>query len=338
VSRAAVVAGLGSFLPRTVVTNQDLAAEIETDDEWIRTRTGIRQRHVIARGESTGDLAVEAARRALRSAGQPTVDALVLATATPDQLSPATAPQVVDRVGLSGIAAFDVSAVCTGFLYGLATAAGLIASGVAERVLVIGADAFSTILAPEDRSTRAVFGDGAGAVVLRAGSPAEPGALRGFHLGSDGALFRLLGRPGGGSREPATGGRLKAEDAYFRMDGKAVFALAVKHMANSIRETADRFDATPKEFDRYVLHQANARILTSVARRLEVPQDRFISNIDRVGNTSAASIPLALDDGMRSGRLQPGQRVVMAAFGGGLTWGSVALTWPKLPTATDTTS
>ncbi|MFD9903152.1 beta-ketoacyl-ACP synthase III [Streptomyces sp. NPDC059063] len=331
--RAAVIAGLGAWLPPDVVTNADLAAVLDTDDEWIRTRTGIRQRHVVAPGEATGDLAVEAGARALKSAGREHADAVVVATSTPDRLCPATAPDVASRLGLRGVAAFDVGAVCTGFVYALATGAGLIAADAAESVLVIGADAFSTILDPRDRTTRAVFGDGAGAVLLRAGGREEPGVLRGVTLGSDGSRSELIEIPGGGSRQRSTGRRVTQEDLYFTMQGRAVFSEAVQRMAASARESAERIGWPLRSVDRFVPHQANARIIAALAERLGVPTGAFASNIDRVGNTVAASIPLALADDVASGRIRAGDRVLMTGFGGGLTWGSVALTWPELTAA-----
>lgn len=327
---ASVVAGLGAWLPPTVLTNADLAGRLDTTDEWIRSRTGIRQRRVIAPGEATSDLAVEAGLRALKSAEASEVDVVVLATSTPDRPCPATAPEVADRMGLTEVAAFDVSAVCTGFVYALGTAAGLIASGCARSALVIGADTFSTILAPEDRTTRAIFGDGAGAVYLRAGLATEQGALRGLHMGSDGSLSELIEVRAGGSRQRSTGRPAESADTYFAMAGRPVFAQAVRHMAASVRTTAQRAGWDMNTVDRVVLHQANARILAAVADQIDLPADRFPSNIDRVGNTVAASIPLALTDASGKGQLTAGQRVVLGGFGGGLTWGSVALVWPDL--------
>jgi 3-oxoacyl-[acyl-carrier-protein] synthase-3 len=314
-----------------VVTNHDLSEVLDTNHEWILTRTGIRQRRVVSPGQSTGDLAVEACRNALTSAGLDTVDAVVLATSTPDRLCPATAPEVASRLGLGTVPAFDVAAVCTGFVYALASGAGMIALGVADTVLVVGADAFSTILDPGDRTTRVIFGDGAGAVVLRTGSLGEHGALLGLSMGSDGSLSDLIEIPAGGSRQRSTGLPAKEEDTYFTMRGQSVFAQAVRRMSESVVETAARTGWKLEEIDCFVLHQANARILKAVARRLRLPEERFLSNIDVVGNTVAASIPLALADGAASGELRPGQRVVLGGFGGGLTWGSVALVWPQLP-------
>ncbi|MFG3151669.1 beta-ketoacyl-ACP synthase III [Streptomyces sp. NPDC048219] len=332
--RTAVVAGLGAWVPHGVVTNDELARVLDTSDEWIRSRTGIGRRHVVSPGESTGDLAVEAGRRALASAaangGDRTADAVVLATSTPDRPCPATAPEVASRLGLGGVAAFDISAVCSGFVYALGVSGALITSGAAERVLVVGADTFSTILDPGDRTTRAVFGDGAGAVLLRAGQPTERGALRGLTLGSDGTRSDLIQVPGGGSRLRSAGEPARDADAYFTMAGRPVFGQAVRRMADSVRASAAELGWAVSDVDRVVLHQANARITAAVADRLDLPVDRFPSNIGQVGNTVAASIPLALADAAQEGVLRPGHRVVLCGFGGGLTWGALGLVWPQV--------
>ncbi|MFF4652770.1 beta-ketoacyl-ACP synthase III [Streptomyces sp. NPDC001380] len=330
-NRAAVLCGLGTALPPRTVANAELAGQLDTSDAWIRSRTGIGERRVVDPGTATSDLAVEAGERALKSAGATGsggsggADAVIVATTTPDRRCPATAPLVAARLGLGTAPAFDLAAVCTGFLYGLAAAAGLIAAGTAGRVLVVGADTFSTLLDPADRSTRAIFGDGAGAVVLRAGDPAEPGALGPLDLGSDGTGSELITVPSGGSRDPLPG---PEHDPYFRMAGKAVFRSAVERMSGSARSVLDRtgWDAP----DLLVAHQANLRILHAVADRLGIARDRCAVNIDRVGNTAAASLPLALADAAGSGSLRPGDRVLLTAFGGGLTWGACALAWPAL--------
>jgi 3-oxoacyl-[acyl-carrier-protein] synthase-3 len=327
---SAVLVGLGSWLPPTVVTNQDLAARMDTSDAWIRSRTGILQRHVVEPGVSTADLAVEAAARALKSASLDGVDAVVLATATPDHLCPATAPEVASRLGLLGVAAFDVGAVCAGFVYAMAAGVGLIGTAIAEHVLVIGAEAFTTILDPTDRTTAAIFGDGAGAVVLRAGEPQEPGALGPFDLGSDGELAELIMIPAGGSRQRSSGGQAPASDHYFTMRGKSVFRNAVLRMTGSSRLALAAAGWSVQDVDRFVGHQANSRILTALANELGVPAEKVVSNIDRVGNTSAASIPLALADAVSDGELTPGDRVLLTSFGGGLAWGSTTLRWPGL--------
>lgn len=328
---AAVIAGIGAWVPPSIVTNDMLCESVGVSDEWIQRRTGIRQRRVIAPGTATSDLAVEAGARALASAEVSAVDAVIVATATPDHPIPATAPTVAARLGLRGVAAFDVAAVCSGFVYGLATGSGLIATGVADQVLVVGADTFSTVVNPVDTTVLPLFGDGAGAVVLRRGSAAEHGALTAFDLGSDGQGAELIVTPGGGSRRPNP----DPDERYFTMKGQEVFRSAAVRMAESSRLVLDRAKRSTAEVDRLVGHQANLRILRAVAAHLDIPADRLISNIDRVGNTAAASIPLALADAMADGRLEPGHVTLMTAFGGGLTWGSAVVTWPELSLVAD---
>ncbi|MFJ4833798.1 beta-ketoacyl-ACP synthase III [Streptomyces sp. NPDC088747] len=327
---AAVLCGLAGWVPPRVVTNDELAARLDTDDTWIRTRTGIRSRHVAEPGQATSDLAVEAGRLALGSAGGEPADAVIVTTTTPDRPCPATAPAVATRLGLSGAAAFDVGAVCTGFVYGLATAAGLIASGVAQRVLLIGADTYSTIVDPLDRANAIIFGDGAGAVVLRAGHPGEPGAVTYFDLGSDGAHEDLIMVAAGGSRRGATAVETTHAERHFAMRGKEVYRHAVTRMAASARATLDKAGWKTDDVDHFVPHQANLRILHSVADDLDLPRERCVSNVDTVGNTGAASIPLALADATTQQRIRAGDRLLLTAFGGGLTWGSCLLTWPEL--------
>ncbi|MFF0630164.1 beta-ketoacyl-ACP synthase III [Streptomyces sp. NPDC004296] len=326
---SAVLCGLGTYLPPRIVTNDELSLELDTTDEWIRNRTGIRRRHVIEPGSATSTLAIEAGRRALKSSRHDRADAVVVATTTPDRPCPATAPEVAAQLGLPGVPAFDIGAVCAGFVYALAIGAGLISSGIAERVLVIGADTFSTILNPKDRTTRAIFGDGAGAVVLRPGEAGEPGALGPFDLGTDGDLADLITVPAGGSRQRAEGTTAPPADHYFTMQGKSVFQQAVLRMTESVQRVLAQTGWSVDDIDRFVGHQANARILTALAERLELPRERIVSNIDRVGNTAAASIPLALADG----GLRPGHRVLLTSFGGGLAWGSTVLRWPEVTPA-----
>ncbi|MFF8732437.1 beta-ketoacyl-ACP synthase III [Streptomyces sp. NPDC015171] len=328
---AAVLCGLAGWVPPRVVTNDELAERLDTDDAWIRTRTGIRSRHVIEPGQATSDLAVAAGRRALRHAGAGSVDAVIVTTTTPDRPCPATAPAVAARLGLAGTAAFDVGAVCTGFVYGLATAAGLITSGVAERVLLIGADTYSTIVDPLDRANAIIFGDGAGAVVLRAGRAGDPGAVGHFALGSDGAHEDLITVTAGGSRQRSAGGEAPLRDRHFAMRGNEVYRHAVTRMAESARASLAMAGRQTDEVDHFVPHQANLRILHSVADDLGLPRDRCVANLGSVGNTGAASIPLALADAVARQRLRPGDRLLLTAFGGGLTWGSCLLTWPELP-------
>ncbi|MBG6435026.1 ketoacyl-ACP synthase III [Pseudomonas aeruginosa] len=323
--RAAVVCGLGSYLPEAVLSNDLLAAELDTSDAWISSRTGVRQRH-IAGDLGSGDLALRAASAALASAGLERVDAVVLATSTGDFCCPATAPRVAARLGLVGALAFDLSAACTGFVYGLASVGSLISAGLADSALLVGVDTFSHTLDPADRSTRALFGDGAGAVVLRAGDAEEEGALLAFDLGSDGHQFDLLMTPAVSRAERSSG----QASNYFRMDGKAVFGQAVTQMSDSVRRVLDRVGWQASDLHHLVPHQANTRILAAVADQLDLPVERVVSNIAEVGNTVAASIPLALAHGLRQGILRDGGNMVLTGFGAGLTWGSVALRWPKI--------
>ncbi len=328
--RAAVLCGLGSWTPPNIVTNEDLAAVLDTSDEWIRRKTGVLRRHIAAPGMATSELAVEAGQRALKSAGLDTVDTLILATTTPDRPCPATAPEVAARLGLGAIAAFDVAAVCSGFIYALANGAGLIAAGIAERVLVIGAEVFSAILNPCDRTTRAIFGDGAGAVVLRAGNVYDMGAIGPFTLGSDGRGSDLITVRAGGSRMPYGVDGSTKSDQYFVMQGQSVYRQAVEKMTQSTTRVLELAEWPVSMVDWLVCHQANRRILDSVAARLGISPGRCLVSIDQVGNTAAASIPLALAHGVECKALHPGDRVALTAFGGGLTWGSTLLRWPEI--------
>ena len=329
-SRAAVLCGIGSALPPRLVTNDELAQRLDSSDEWIRTRTGIRQRYFATPGMTTSDLAVDAGEQALKSAGISTVDAVIVATTTPDRLCPATAPTVATRLGLGGTAAYDVSAVCTGFLYALAAAVGTIVAGIGERVLVIGAEVFSSILNPADRATSVIFGDGAGAVVLRAGDSEEPGAVGPFALGSDGDGRDLITVRAGGSAQRLSGQPPLPHEQYFEMAGKEVFWRAVQYMSESTRTVLTRTGWRVEDVDWLICHQANLRILHRLADQLGVPRERAIGNIAEVGNTSAASIPIAMDHALAQGTLRSGDRVVLTAFGGGLTWGATTLTWPEI--------
>ncbi|WP_433281197.1 beta-ketoacyl-ACP synthase III [Pseudonocardia xinjiangensis] len=323
-----VVAGIGHALPPRVVTNAELAQHLDTSDEWIRTRTGIRQRHVVDPGTATSDLAVEAGARALASAGMQAVDLLVLATTTPDHPCPASAPAVSSRLGLGAVPAFDLNAVCSGFVYGLAVTTGMLRSGAAGSALLIGVDTFSTIVDPADRATAFLFGDGAGAVVLRA----EPGGcgILDVELGSDGGLQQLIQVRSGGSRQPISA---DPADGFFAMQGQAVYRHAVAHMTASTATVLSRVGWSVQDVDWFVGHQANRRILEATAARLGIPAERTLVNLDRVGNTAAASIPIALAEAAAAGDLRAGHKLAVAAFGGGATWGSAALVWPELPSS-----
>jgi 3-oxoacyl-[acyl-carrier-protein] synthase-3 len=322
---AAVICGVGYWLPPRAVTNAELCARLDTTEDWILSRTGISTRRIAGPGVATSDLAVEAGARALKSAGSGMVQALVLATTTPDRPCPAMAPDVASRLGLTGIAAFDVSAVCSGFLYALATAAGFIATGLADRVLVIGAETFSTLLDPLDRTTVPIFGDGAGAVVLRRGSAAEPGAIGRVVLGSDGERSDLITVEAGESRQ---------QTGYFQMQGRDVFRHAVTRMTAATRAAADAAGWELGDVDRVVAHQANARITAAVAKTLGIPQERWAQNVREVGNTAGASVPILLAQTAASGFLAVGHRVLLTAFGGGLTWGAATVVWPELENVT----
>lgn len=315
--------GLGVALPPRVVTNDELAERLDTSDAWIRSRTGIGERRMAAPHVATSDLAAEAARAAMRSAGDERVDAVVVATTTPDHPMPGVAPLVAAQLGVGTVAAFDVQAACSGFVYGLATAAGLVAAGVARRVLLVGAEMMTRIVDPDDRATAVLFGDGAGAVTLRAGDPDEPGAIGPFDLGSDGAQRTALYVPAAGTQTP-----VKQEDTgrFLTMRGREVYRHAVRRMTESSQDLLARAGLEVSDIDRFVAHQANLRILMAVADRLGIPADRRVSNVERYGNTSAASIPLALADAA----LQPGERILLTAFGSGFAWGSTLMTWPNL--------
>ncbi|MXO51072.1 beta-ketoacyl-ACP synthase III [Erythrobacter gaetbuli] len=313
----AVITGSGSALPANCVTNADLAERVDTSDEWIVERTGIRQRYIAAEGETTSTLATQAARRALEDAG---VDAaeiglIVLATATPDHTFPATATQVQNALGCNGCVAFDVQAVCSGFLYALATAESLLRTGMAKKALVIGAETFSRILDWEDRTTCVLFGDGAGAVVLEARDVPEDGpGILSTKLHADGAHCDLLYVDGG----PSTTG----EVGKLRMKGREVFRHAVVNLADVLREVLVDAGAQAADIDWVVPHQANARILDATARKLDLPAEKVVVTVDRHANTSAASVPLAFDVARRDGRIKQGDLVMFEAMGGGFTWGA----------------
>ncbi len=318
------VMGCGGYLPADIVTNQDLARRIDTTDEWITARTGIKQRHIAAEGELTSDLAVKAAERALERAGiaAQEVDLIVLATSTPDQTFPATATRVQARLGINDAIAFDVQAVCTGFVYGLAIADNFLKVGQGRTALVIGAETFSRILDWTDRQTCVLFGDGAGAVVLRATPGNGNGTERGIlstHLHADGRYGDVLYVDGGPSSTGTVG--------VVRMKGREVFKHAVAKLAQVVEEALRANGLSGADIDWLVPHQANQRIIDGMARKLGLGSNRVVSTVDRHANTSAASIPLALAEAAEDGRIQPGHLVLVEAIGGGLTWGASAIRW-----------
>lgn len=318
------VVGCGSYLPARIVTNDELARRVDTSDEWIVQRTGIRQRHVAADDEPTSALALKAAQAALADAGMDAseIDLIILATATPDHTFPATATQVQAALGIVQGVAFDVQAVCSGFVFALATADKFLASGAAKAALVIGAETFSRILDWEDRTTCVLFGDGAGAVVLKAvageGTLADRGVLA-THIRSDGRYKDKLYVDGGAGSTGTVG--------LLRMEGKEVFRHAVLNLAETVRHTFAATGLTGADIDWFVPHQANRRIIDATADKLGIGHDHVVVTVDRHGNTSAASIPLALAEAHRDGRIKPGQLVLIEAMGGGFTWGSALIRW-----------
>lgn len=316
-TRRSVIVGTGSALPKRVVTNHELAQTVDTSDEWIVERSGIRQRYIAGEGETTSTLAIEAARKALAAAGVEgsQIGLIVLATTTPDQTFPATATIVQDAIGANGCIAFDVAAVCSGFLYGLGVADSMLRAGMAQRALVIGAETMTRLLDWEDRTTCVLFGDGAGAVVLEARDVAEdgPGVLA-THLHADGAHNELLYVDGGPSTTQSVG--------HLRMKGREVFRHAVVNLADVLGNVLAECGLSAADLDWVVPHQANQRILDATAKKLGLPPEKVVVTVDRHANTSAASVPLALDCAVSDGRIKRGDLIVLEAMGGGFTWGA----------------
>ncbi|KAF0179203.1 MAG: ketoacyl-ACP synthase III [Hyphomonadaceae bacterium] len=314
--RRSVLAGVGGYLPDRILTNTELAGRVETSDEWITERTGIRQRHIAADDQKTSDLAIHAARAALANARMDAseIDLIVLATATPDLTFPATAARVQAALGITQGAAFDIQAVCSGFIFALATADNSLVRGQAKNALVIGAETFSRILDWTDRGTCVLFGDGAGAVVLRAEDVNDGRGVIATFLRTDGRHHDLLYVDGGPSQTQTVG--------HLRMIGNAVFRQAVEHISGAMIEACRLGNVSLDDIDWFVPHQANQRILDGVARRLQISPDKIITTVARHGNTSAASVPLALNTGVSDGRVKAGDLVLMEALGGGLTWGA----------------
>jgi len=313
------IVGTGSYLPERVMTNQDFAARLDTSDEWIRTRTGIVQRHIADKSQTSSDLALHACRRALQAAdtAPADIDLIIVATSTPDYVFPSTACLLQAKLAVSGSAAFDVQAVCSGFVYALATADAFIRAGQHKRALVVGAEVFSRILDWNDRGTCVLFGDGAGAVVLSAES--KPG-VHASVLRADGSHAEILSVPGNVCGGAITG------SAFLRMDGQAVFKFAVRVLDESARETVAAAGMSLGDIDWLIPHQANVRILEATARKLGLERERLVVTVDHHGNTSAASVPLALDEYVRAGKIRAGQRILLQGVGGGFTWGSSLVT------------
>jgi 3-oxoacyl-[acyl-carrier-protein] synthase III len=320
------ITGIGSHAPRRVMKNDELAQIVDTSDEWIVERTGIRERRVAAPDEALSDLALPAAKDALAQAGlQPSaVDLIIVATVTPDMLFPSTGAILADQLGAKDAAAYDLSAGCTGFVYALVQAHGMVTSGLVDHALVVGGDVLSKIVDWEDRSTCVLFGDGAGAVVLERVSE---GGFLGFELGADGSGGPELYMPAGGSRAPATAETVAGRQHYAKMNGREVFKFATRVLVDSAEKVLDECGVPVEEIDVYVPHQANVRIIDHARKKLGIPEERTVVNVDRFGNTSSGSIPLALGDAESDGRLKEGEMVLMTGMGAGLTWGSALIEW-----------
>jgi 3-oxoacyl-[acyl-carrier-protein] synthase-3 len=321
------ILGTGSYLPERILTNQELEKIVDTTHEWIHTRTGITERHVAAEDQATSDLATGAARAALESAGiaAADLDMIIVATITPDMVFPNTACLVQNQIGATKAFCFDLEAACSGFLYAMETARHYVAMGTARYVLVIGAETLTSVVDWEDRATCVLFGDGAGAVVV---GPVDHGAgILGSVMGSDGSLADLLMIPGGGSRRPASVDTVQQRLHFMKMTGREVFKHAVRCMSDAAMRVLENHGLTVDDVACVIPHQANMRIISAIADRLGCGLERFQVNLDRVGNLSAASVPVALDEAVRNGRIKRGDKLLFVAFGGGFTWGATVLEW-----------
>jgi len=322
------ISGSGVFLPANIVTNDDLAKRVDTSDEWIRTRTGILERRLSATEETTSYMAAEAGKKAVEDAGirMQDIDLIMVATITPDMPFPSTACLVQAKLGLTGIPCFDLEAACSGFVYGVHIARGMIQSGSAKHILVIGAERLSSILDWQDRATCVLFGDGAGAVVLSADADNTTGVLD-TYIGSDGSKPDLLHMPGGGSSCPATPKSIDQRLHFLKMNGREIFKLAVRAMEQSASKLLEKHELAPDDVSLIIPHQANLRIIDALARLTKIPTEKFFVNLDRFGNTSAASIPIAFHEARQKGCIKEGNYLLWVAFGAGLTWGSTLLKW-----------
>jgi 3-oxoacyl-[acyl-carrier-protein] synthase-3 len=321
--RGSQIIGSGRFGPQKVLSNFDLEKIVDTSDEWIQTRTGIKERRIAEDQQASSDLALLAAQDALEDAKikPEDLDGIIVGTVTPDMQFPATACFLQDKLGAKNAAAFDLSAACSGFIYGISTAHGLIVSGQMERVLVVGVEVLSKFLDWNDRGTCVLFGDGAGAAVLEACDPDE--GIMASYMKSDGSLADLLCIPAGGSREPMSGSTFESGGQYIKMKGDGVFKYAVRAMVDATHVVLEQTGLTLEDVAHFIPHQANIRIIDAITSRLKIPQDKVVVNLDRFGNTSSATIPIAFDEVRKSGRIEDGDIVLLVAFGGGLTWGSI---------------
>lgn len=322
------IAGTGSYLPERILTNEELAKMVDTSDEWIVTRTGIRERRIAAEGECTSHMATEAAKRALEQAGLAAedIELIIVATITPDTLTPATACYVQKNLGAYSAVAFDISAACSGFLYAMKISKRLISDGAFKNALIIGAEKLSAVTNWEDRTTCVLFGDGAGAAVLRAAAP-EEGSVLATEMGTDGNLTHLLNIPGGGTACPITSENIGQNLFALTMMGKEVFKHAVTRMKEASEKVIERAGLKPEDITCVIPHQANLRIIDAIADRLAVPNERVFVNLDKYGNTSAAAVAIALDEANRSGAFKRGDNIVLVVFGAGLTWAAAAVRW-----------
>jgi 3-oxoacyl-[acyl-carrier-protein] synthase-3 len=320
------ITGVGAYVPERVLTNEDLARMVDTSDEWIVTRTGIKERRIAEPAQAASDLAFPAARKALEQAGTDPadLDLVIVATVTPDMFFPSTASLLADALGAHDAAAYDLSAGCTGFMYALAQAYGTVAGGLADRALVVGAETLSKVTNWQDRSTCILFGDGAGAVLLE---PVPAGGFVGFELGSDGSKGLELSVPAGGSRAPASAQTVEQELHYLQMNGREVYKFATRVLVSSAEALLAECGLTVEDVDLYIPHQANKRIIDHASRNLGIPAEKIFVNLHRYGNTSSASIPLCIAEADQDGRLEPGTRVLMTGMGAGLTWGSAYMVW-----------
>jgi len=321
------IIGTGSHVPEKVLTNKDLEAIVDTSDEWIITRTGIKERHIASNGEATSDFAYQASLNAMEMAGTSPeeIDMIIVGTITPDMNTPSVACLIQSKLEAKRAAAFDVSAGCTSFLYALSVADNFIKSGNAEKILIVGAETLSKITNYEDRGTCILFGDGAGAVVLSR-EKGDRGILS-THLFSDGSYGELLYMPGGGSARPASKETLEKREHYLRMDGNKVFKIAVKSLEEAALTALSHNDLTGESIDLLISHQANLRIIDAIGKRLDLPSEKIFINIDKYGNTSSASVPIAIDEANRQNRIKKNDLILLDAFGAGFTWGSAVLRW-----------
>lgn len=323
-----IITGTGSYVPEKVVTNDDMAKIVETSDDWIRTRSGISERRFAGESETTSGMAAAAAEKAIHAAGidRSEIDLVIVATMTPDMPFPSTACLVQSQLGLGNITAFDIQAACSGFIFALNTGSNMLRSGAYKKALIIGSEKMSSILDFEDRTTCVLFGDAASAVVLETSDADGVGVLDSI-TGTDGSNPELLYQPGGGSSCPASTESVAARQHFIKMNGKEIFKLAVRVMGQVSCEILERHGYRTDQVDLVIPHQANMRIIDSLAKRIELPMERFHNNLDRFGNTSGASVGLALDEAFRNGRVQSGDLVLLVAFGAGLTWGATLIKW-----------